>query len=59
MLCQACKKADATLHLTSLKACRRIESHYCEPCSRTIDLVAPFAASRGPAAPEPPETPDP
>ena len=59
MLCQACKKADATLHMTSIKACRQIESHYCEPCSRSIDLAYPFAASEGPAAPEPPEEPAP
>jgi protein-arginine kinase activator protein McsA len=45
MLCQACKKAPATLHLTSLKSCRAVESHYCEPCSRKIDLAYPFAAS--------------
>lgn len=49
MLCQACKKAPATLHLTSLKSCRPVESHYCEPCSRKIDLAYPFAASVKPS----------
>jgi len=56
MLCQNCKQTKATVHLTSIKACRQIESHYCEPCSRSVDWGVPFAPIPGPAAaPEPPE----
>jgi protein-arginine kinase activator protein McsA len=50
MLCQKCQQAPATIHLKSLKACRQIESHYCEPCSRTLDLGYPVS----PAPPPPP-----
>ncbi len=54
MLCQKCTQAPATVHLTSLKACRQIESHYCEPCSRTLDLRGPFTLT---PVPEPPGDP--
>ena len=50
MICQKCQQAPATIHLKSLKACRQIESHYCEPCSRTLDLGYPVS----PAPPPPP-----
>ena len=52
MLCQKCQRAEATLHLTSVKDCKSFESHYCEPCSRTLDLRFPFAF-KGPPPPPP------
>lgn len=58
MLCQQCKRVPATLHLTSMKACRLVEHHYCEPCSRTLDLAYPFAAALPPPPPEPPRDSD-
>ena len=51
MLCQTCKEAEATVHLTSVKACRQVESHYCEPCSRTLDLRVPFSLNPTPPPP--------
>jgi protein-arginine kinase activator protein McsA len=52
MLCQKCTQAQATIHLTSVKACRQVESHYCEPCFRNVGLSAPFALK---PPPEPPK----
>ena len=52
MLCQTCKQAQANVHLTSVKACRQVESHYCEPCFRSVEPRAPFTLK---PPPEPPK----
>ena len=38
ILCQACKKSIATVHLTEIHSGKRREKHLCEDCARKMDL---------------------
>jgi protein arginine kinase activator len=38
MLCEKCKKAIATVHLTEINGGKREENHLCEECARTMNL---------------------
>ena len=53
MVCQKCKTAHATVHLTSIDQCRKREFHFCDECARTSNLGFPVALKPPPAA-EPP-----
>ncbi len=47
-VCDRCKKAKATLHLTSLEAGKLVESHFCALCARSVKLGLPFIEGAGP-----------
>ncbi len=40
MLCQVCKKSEATIHLTEINDGVRIEMHLCELCATEEDIAA-------------------
>ena len=56
MLCDSCRKAEATLRLIALPGCRKIEKHYCAACAATSDLKFPVAPS-SPSQERPPLDP--
>ena len=45
MLCENCKKAIASVHLTEIKSGKRIEKHLCEECARSMNLPHKHAIS--------------
>ena len=47
MICQACKKAQATVHLTEIKGDQPAELHMCEACAREKGLTLDTSKTEG------------
>ncbi|MBI3857809.1 MAG: hypothetical protein HY293_19175 [Planctomycetes bacterium] len=60
MLCDECRRAEATLTLSFKAGCSARVKPLCEPCSRSRSLTIPFALNplRSPT-PKPPPPPSP